>query len=40
MNKFESPSPKDALAKLVEIGPVIKEKKMKMWNVYDNNDNG
>ena len=24
---------------LVEIGPVVLEKKMKMWKVYDNNDN-
>ena len=23
---------------LVEIGPVVLEKKMKMWKVYDNND--
>ena len=38
--KLESPSPKDALLpSLVEIGPVVLEKKMKMWKVYDNNDN-
>ena len=24
---------------LVEIGPVVLEKKMKMWKVYDDNDN-
>ena len=24
---------------LIEIGPVVLEKKMKMWKVYDNNDN-
>ena len=24
---------------LVEIGPMVLEKKMKMWKVYDNNDN-
>ena len=28
------------LQSLVEIGPVVLEKKMKMWRVYDNNDNG
>ena len=27
------------LPSLVEIGPVVLEKKMKMWKVYDNNDN-
>ena len=25
---------------LIEIGPVVLEKKMKMWKVYDNNVNG
>ena len=24
---------------LVEIGPLVLEKKMKMWKVYDNDDN-
>ena len=24
---------------LVEIGPVVQEKKMKMWKVYDNTNN-
>ena len=26
-------------AKFDEIGPVVLEKKMKMWKVYDNNNN-
>ena len=35
LNKLESPAPMDAL---VGIGPVVMEKKMKMWKVYDNED--
>ena len=36
--KLESPSPMDVLSKLVEIDPVVPEKKIKMWKVYDNDD--
>ena len=35
LNKLEFPAPMDAL---VGIGPVVMEKKMKMWKVYDNED--
>ena len=40
LNKLESPSPKDALCQLslVEIGPVVLEKKMKMLKVYRQTD--
>ena len=34
LNKLESPSPKDALLRLIEIGPVVLERKWKMWKVY------
>ena len=37
LNKLESQSPKDALYH-VEIGQVILEKKMKMWNLYRHMD--
>ena len=41
LNNFESPSPKDAfLSSLVEISSVVLEKKIKMWKVYDNDDDG
>ena len=39
LNNLESPLPKDLVASLVEIGPVVLEKKVKMWKVYDNNNN-
>ena len=40
LNKLESPSPKIDLWSLVEIGPVVLDKKIKMCKVYDNiNDN-
>ena len=40
MNKFESPSPKEAkiVPCLAEIGQVALKKKMKMWKVYDANN--
>ena len=39
LNKFEGPSPKDALYQvLVEIGTVVLEKEMKMWNIYRQTD--
>ena len=45
MNKLKSPSSEDAFKFVpsLVIGPVVQEKKMKMWKVYDNNndnDNG
>ena len=41
LNKLESPLPIDDLCEvwLVEIGPVVLEKKMKMLKVYDNDNN-
>ena len=40
LNKLESPSTQGYFVpSLVEIGPVVLEKKMKMWKVYDNDDN-
>ena len=36
LNKLESPPLKDAL--MIEIGPVVLEKKMKMWKVYRQTD--
>ena len=39
LNKLELPSTKDALCKnLVETGPVVLGKKMKMWNGYRQTD--
>ena len=40
LQKLECPSPKDALCKdcMVEIGPVVLQKKMKLLNVYDTSD--
>ena len=38
MKKIELSSLKDALCKIVEIDPVVLEKKIKMWKVYDEND--
>ena len=40
LNKLESPSPKNLVPSFVENGPVVLEKKMKMWKVYDKDDNG
>ena len=37
--KLEFPSPKMLCDKLVEIGPVVLAKMMKMWNVYYNAKN-
>ena len=37
LDQIEYPSPKDA--KLVEIGQVVLEKKMKMRKVYNNDNN-
>ena len=40
LNKFWIPlTQRCFLSSLVEIGPVVLEKKIKMWKVYDNNAN-